>query len=86
MDPSSGLVRTETRNFVHNFHSTQSTAAFIVREGIGYVPVPGVGEGFSAMMRIMSDPELSARAGVVLLLGKEKRPGRPPNFGGRIAR
>ncbi len=74
MDPSSGLVRTEARNFFRNFQSTQSAAAFIVREGIGYVPIPGVGEGFSAMMRILSDPELSARASVVLLLGNEKGP------------
>lgn len=74
MDPSSGLVRTEARNFFRNFHSTESATAFLVREGIGYVPIPGVGEGFSAMMRIMSDPELSARASVVLLLGKEKGP------------
>lgn len=74
MDPSSGLVRTEARNFLHNFHSTESATTFIVREGIGYVPIPGVGAGFSAMMRIMSDPELSTRASVVLLLGKEKSP------------
>jgi hypothetical protein len=37
---------------------------FVVSEGVGYVPVPGAGEGFSAIMGLLSDPDLSARASV----------------------
>jgi HEAT repeat protein len=71
-DSSSNLLQTEARDFFHKFHSARSTVSFIVSEGIGYVPVPGVGEGFSAMTEILSDPDLSDRASVVLLLGREK--------------
>jgi len=72
IDPTSSLMQTEARHFFHNFRSPQAAVFFIVTQGIGYVPVPGVGEGFSAMMAILRDPNLSARASVLLLLGQEK--------------
>jgi HEAT repeat protein len=70
--PESNPVRREARNVFEKFHSPGSAAMFIVRQGLGYVPLPGVGEGFSALMEIVNDPNLSPRASVVLLLGKEK--------------
>jgi HEAT repeat protein len=74
VNPSSNFVKKETRGILRNFHSVQSTTMFVLHEGMGYVPVPGVGEGFSAMVELLSDPDLSARASVVLLLGKEVDP------------
>ena len=38
------------------------------------MPVPGVGEGFTALTELLADPDLSARANVLLLLGKERDP------------
>jgi HEAT repeat protein len=74
INPSSNFFKKQTRGFMREFHSVQSGAMFIVSQGINYVPVPGVGEGFTAMADLLSDPDLSARASVLLLLGKEKTP------------
>jgi HEAT repeat protein len=72
ISPNSSLLKKRTRSFIREFHSVESGAMFIVSQGIGYVPVPGVGEGFTAMTDLLADPDLSARATVLLLLGKEK--------------
>jgi HEAT repeat protein len=74
IDTSSNFLRKEARGFKREFHSVQSAAMFVVSEGVGYVPVPGAGEGFSAMMGLLSDPDLSARASILLLLAKQKDP------------
>jgi len=73
-NPSSNMLRKQTRGFLREFHSFQSGAMFVVSQGIGYVPLPGVGEGFSAMTDLLSDPDLSPRATALLLLGKEDKP------------
>ena len=55
------------------FLSFESTASFVVSQGIGYVPVPGVGEGFSAVTGLLGDPaDLSPRAASLLLLTRDK--------------
>jgi len=69
---SSSTVSSQSRKIRSNFHSFTSAGMFIVTQGIGYVPVPGVGEGFSAANDLLSDPELSPRAASLLLLAKEK--------------
>jgi HEAT repeat protein len=74
VNPNSNVLKKQTRGFFREFHSFQSGAMFIVSQGIGYVPLPGVGEGFSAMTDLLGDPDLSARATVLLLLGKDKSP------------
>jgi HEAT repeat protein len=71
---SSNFFRKKTRGVMREFHSVHSAAMFVVTQGIGYVPVPGAGEGFSAMMELVNDPELSPRASALLLLGREKNP------------
>ncbi len=73
-NPNSNFLKKQTREFMRNFRSFGSATMFIVSEGIGYVPVPGVGEGFTAMTELLSDPDLSPRATVVLLLAKQKTP------------
>jgi HEAT repeat protein len=72
INTNSNYLKKQSRNAFRNFHSVQSAAMFVVSQGVGFVPLPGVGEGFSAMMDLLNDPNLSARASVVLLLGKEK--------------
>jgi HEAT repeat protein len=57
---------------MNNFHSMDSAGMFVISTGIGYVPVPGVGEGFSALMGLVSDSDLSPRAMTLLLLAREK--------------
>ena len=39
-----------------------------IRNGAGYVPLPGFGEGVGAAIDLMTDGDFSARANVVLLM------------------
>ncbi len=74
VNPDSSFLKKESRSFFRNFRSLESATMFVVSEGIGYVPVPGVGEGFTAVTELLSDPDLSAKASVLLLLGKQQTP------------
>lgn len=65
-------LHADARKFMNNFHSMGSAGMFVISTGIGYVPVPGVGEGFSALMGLVSDSDLSPRAMTLLLLAREK--------------
>jgi len=69
---TSDLIHTDARKFMNNFHSLQSTGMFFVSTGLGYVPVPGVGQGFSAIIGLLSDANLSPRATALLLLARQK--------------
>lgn len=70
----SDLLRQQERSFFSEFHSFPSGMMFIVSKGIGYAPVPGAGEGFSALTLLLKDPGLSDRAQVLLILGRTKSP------------
>jgi HEAT repeat protein len=70
----SNFFKKQTRGLMREFRSFQSGSMFIVSQGIGYVPLPGVGQGFSAITDLVSDPDLSAKASVLLLLAKNKDP------------
>ena len=70
---SSGLKKKE-RHFLEEFHSAPSAVLFIVGEGIGYVPVPGAGEGFTAISSLLKDPGLSDRASVLFILARKRTP------------
>jgi HEAT repeat protein len=68
----SSLVGRKKRSFFDEFHSPQSTFIFILSQGIGYVPVPGAGDGFSAISDLLKDPGLSDRAQVLFVLTRTK--------------
>ena len=68
----SGMIGKKKRETTDQFHSVPSGMMFVVSRGAGYVPVPGVGEGFSAFTTLVRDKGLSDRAGVVLILGQSK--------------
>lgn len=71
---SAGTIRKEERGLTSQFHSLPAAMMFMVSRGIGYVPLPGVGEGFSAVTKLLRDPQFSDRAAVVLILGQDKNP------------
>lgn len=71
---NSGILKKEERNFFDEFHSTDSALIFMVGKGIGYAPVPGAGEGFSAIGALLKDPKVSDRASVLFILGRKKNP------------
>ena len=72
MSGRSNPVRRQARQFFSKFHTMKSSMLMVVTQGIGFVPVPGAGAGMTALTMLLSDPELSARASVVLLLGRKK--------------
>jgi len=70
----SNALKKRERSFFEKFHSAPSAVLFIVGEGIGSVPVPGAGEGFTAISQLLKDPGLSDRASVVLILARKRGP------------
>jgi HEAT repeat protein len=68
----SDMLHSEMRKFVGNFHSFESAGTFLVASGAGYVPVPGVGAGFSAAMGLLNDPNLTPRAVSLIMLARDK--------------
>ena len=71
---ASGYITTEMRQTLRMMHTPATTFLYAVHEGIGFVPVPGLGEGVSSMQALLTDPGTSGRASAVLLLGKDKDP------------
>jgi HEAT repeat protein len=70
----SGFVRAKLRDVVRRMKRPKSAMLLVVREGIGFVPAPGVGEGFSALSSLVDDPEFSARATALLVLAPDRSP------------
>lgn len=64
----SNLLAQKKRNFFEEFHSPQSTLTFLVAKGIGFAPIPGAGDGLSAITELLKDPGLSDRAEVLFVL------------------
>jgi HEAT repeat protein len=68
----SSILEQRKRSFFDEFHSPQSTFMVILHYGIGYVPVPGAGDGFYAISQLLKEPGLSDRAEALLLLSRMK--------------
>jgi HEAT repeat protein len=69
---ASGFFTKQKRDSLRLVHTPKTMFMFALKQGIGFVPVPGLGEGVSSMQGILSDPGVSGRAMAALLLGKEK--------------
>jgi len=70
----SNFIRAKIRDVMRRMKRPKSAALFMIQEGIGFVPAPGVGEGFSALTSLVGDPEFSARATALLVLSSDKSP------------
>lgn len=71
---SSGFVTTQMRDAIRMMHTPKTMFLFAVRQGVGFAPVPGLGEGISSMQGLLSDPGVSGRAAAALLLARENDP------------
>jgi HEAT repeat protein len=67
----SGPLAERSRKFLANFHSFESAGTFLMTQGVGYAPIPGASEAYSALMDLISDHDLSPRATALLLVGHE---------------
>ncbi|MGH9719198.1 MAG: HEAT repeat domain-containing protein [Bryobacteraceae bacterium] len=67
-----GLVRAKLRDAARRMKRPKSAMLFVVQQGVGFIPVPGLGEGFSAMNSLVGDPDFSARATALLVLSSDR--------------
>jgi len=58
----SNYFQKEIRDDLRRLKTPRSAFFFAVKNGVGFVPVPGVGAGYNALMGVLSDSEVSARA------------------------
>ena len=56
-------------------HTPRTTFLFAVQQGVGFIPLPGVGEGVASMQGILASSGVPGRASAALLLGSDKDPG-----------
>jgi len=69
---ASNFFSKQKRDALRMMHTPRTTFLYAMRQGMGFVPVPGLGEGISSMQQILTDPGVSGRATAALLLGTEK--------------
>jgi HEAT repeat protein len=70
----SGFLRAKLRDTWRRMKTPKSALFFAVQQGAGFVPVPGFGEGVSAMSSMLSDPDFSARATSLVMLSADRSP------------
>jgi HEAT repeat protein len=71
---SSNYISKEKRDALRMLHTPRVLFLYAFRQGIGFVPLPGFGQGVSSMQALLTDPGVSGRATAALLLGKDKGP------------
>jgi HEAT repeat protein len=74
MKPSSGFITKQMRDSLRMLHTPHELMLFAMKQGVGFAPVPGLGEGISSLQGILSDPGVSGRAATALLLAPDKDP------------
>ena len=60
------------RQAMRMMHTPKVTFLYAVRQGAGFVPLPGFGMGISSLQAILADSGVSGRATAALLLGDDK--------------
>jgi HEAT repeat protein len=75
---TSGYITSEMRTALRMMNTPTTTLLFAARQGVGFVPVPGLGQGIASMQALLTDPGISGRATAVLLLGKDNDPALIP--------
>jgi HEAT repeat protein len=69
---SSGFFSKQKREALRMMHTPRTAFLFAVRQGVGFAPVPGLGEGVASMQAILTDSGVSGRASAALLLAHER--------------
>ena len=67
----SGFVQAKIRDMTRKMKRPKSAFLFVAKQGVGFIPVPGVGEGFSALTSLVNDTDFSARATALLVLAPD---------------
>lgn len=70
----SNPLRIKLRNLIRRMKTPRSALFLAVEQGAGFISVPGVGEGISAMSALLNDQGFSPRATALLLLADNTAP------------
>ncbi len=71
---ASSFFSKQKRDALRMMHTPRTTFLFAVQQGVGFVPLPGVGEGVASMQGILASSGVPGRASAALLLGADKDP------------
>jgi HEAT repeat protein len=71
---SSSYLTKEKRSALRMLHTPTKLFTYIAIQAAGFAPVPGLGIGISSAQGILSDPDSSARAASLLLIGSSHDP------------
>ena len=71
---SSTYLSKEKRSALRMLHTPTKLFTFVAIQAAGFAPVPGLGFGLSSAQGILSDPDSSARAASLLLIGSSLDP------------
>ena len=71
---ASGPLTSQKRDMLRMLKTPRSLMMFALREGVGFVPVPGVGEGMSSLMLLAADQGASGRSASLLLVAHDPNP------------
>ena len=82
---SSSYITKEKRIAFHMLHTPTKLFTYIGIQAAGFAPVPGLGIGISSAQGILSDPESTARAASLLLIGSSHDPTLADAVGSALA-
>ena len=71
---SSNFFSKQKREGLRMMHTPRTTLLFAAEQGIGLVPLPGLGEGVASMQGILATSGVPGRASAALLLGADMDP------------
>jgi HEAT repeat protein len=70
----SNPLRAKFRDLLRRTKTPRSAFFLAVEQGTGFIPLPGVGEGVSAISALLNDEGFSPRATALLLVASDKSP------------
>ena len=70
----SNPLRIKLRTMIRRMKTPRSALFLAVEQGAGFIPVPGMGAGVSAMSALLNDENFSPRATALLLLADDTAP------------
>ncbi len=71
---SSSFFSKQKREGLRMMHTPRTTLLFAMQQGVGFIPLPGLGEGVASMQGILSSSGVPGRALAALLLGADRDP------------
>lgn len=71
---TSKFLTAQKRDMLRMFHTPKTLMMFALKQGVGFAPVPGLGQGVSSLQEILGDASVSGRAATALLLANDRSP------------